>query len=206
MRAGRVLLYRRYRRVRDRWPESGNRRGTVSIRRPDRSRVAGPRRDLGVTMPGNIQTLRRMRLSALAQVGAGDSPATKPELTVGDIRAYPLREPVSRRAYTALEVRTKGGLTGYGECPAAPAEALALAKQATLGHAATSYEVISRQLAAHPGMQAAVVMALLDIVARYAKAPLYQIFGGPTRNKARALAALSGATDADLAEQMKRAR
>ncbi len=75
-----------------------------------------------------------------------------------------------------------------------------------MGQAATSYEVVSRQLAAQPGMQAAAVMAMLDITGKYAKAPLYQALGGPTRNKARALAPLSGATDADLAAQMKRAR
>src|SRR5262249_28471135 len=130
----------------------------------------------------------------------------KPELTIGDISAHALREPVSRRTYTVLEVHTKGGLTGYGECPSAPSGALALAKQTTLGQAVTSYEVISRQLSAQPEMQAAVVMALLDITGKYAKAPLYQALGGPTRNKARALAPLNGAADAELAAQMKRAR
>src|SRR2546426_805917 len=132
--------------------------------------------------------LRRMRLAALAQSGAADSPANKPELTIDDLNAHALREPVSRRAYTVLEVRTKGGLTGYGECLAVTPEALALARQSALGRAATSYEVISRSLAVHPGMQAAVVMALLDITGKYAKAPVYQALGGPTRTKARALA------------------
>jgi len=115
-------------------------------------------------MPGNTQ-LRRMRLAAMAQGGAGDS-AAKPELTIDNLTAHALREPVSRRTYTVLEVQTKGGLTGYGECPAAPSDALARAKQAALGQAATSYEVISRQLASQPGMQAAVVMALLDITGK----------------------------------------
>jgi len=156
-------------------------------------------------MPGNIQ-LRRMRLSALAQAGASNIPTSNADLAVSDLKAYPLREPVSRRSYTVLEVHTKGGLTGYGECPAAPSDALALAKQAALGQAATSYEVIGRQLAVSPGMQAAVVMALLDITGKYAKAPLYQALGGPTRNKARALTPLTAATDAELAAQMKRAR
>jgi galactonate dehydratase len=55
-------------------------------------------------------------------------------------------------------------------------------------------------------MQAAVIMALLDITGKYAKAPLYQALGGPTRNKARALAPLTGSTDSELAAQMKRAR
>ena len=114
-------------------------------------------------MPGNT-VLRRMRLGALSQAGATSAGAVKAELAVSEIKAYALREPVSRRGYTVLEVQTKGGLTGYGECPAAPPEALALARQAAVGQAATSYEVIGRQLAANPGMQAAVGMALLDIV------------------------------------------
>src|SRR5947209_2922649 len=122
-------------------------------------------------MPRNIR-LRRMRLAALAQAAA-ISTAQKPELAVSDLKAYSLREPVSRRTYTVLEVRTKGGLTGYGECSAASPEALTLAKQSAVGQPATSYEVISRQLAVYPGMQAAIVMALLDITGQYAKAPLY---------------------------------
>jgi galactonate dehydratase len=128
------------------------------------------------------------------------------DLIVGEIKAYPLREPVSRRAYAVVEVQTKGGLTGYGECSAAAPESLALARQAALGQAATSYEVIARQLAANPGMQAAVVMALLDIAGKYAKAPVYQVLGGPTRHKARALTPLDGASDAELVGAMKRAR
>src|SRR5437764_5228786 len=140
-------------------------------------------------MPGNT-VLRRMRLSALAQARASTGAMGKAELAVSGIQAYALREPVSKRAYTVLEVQTKGGLTGYGECPAAAPEALALAKQAALGQAATSYEVIGRQLATDPGMQAAMGMALLDIVGKYAKAPVYQVLGGPTRNKARALTPL----------------
>src|SRR6266853_4680835 len=133
-------------------------------------------------------------------------PDNKPDLSVTELKAYALREPVSRRAYTILEARTRGGLTGYGECSAATPEALAQARQSTTGQPATSYEVISRQLSAYPAMQAAVVMALLDITGKYAKSPLYQTLGGPTRNKARAITPLSGATDAELAAQMKRAR
>src|SRR5260370_36533675 len=108
-----------------------------------------------------------MGLGALAQGGASSAGAGKAELAVSEIKAYALREPVSRRAYTVVEVQTKGGLTGYGECPAATPEALALAKQAAVGQAATSYEVIGRQLASNPAMQAAVGMALLDIVGEH---------------------------------------
>src|SRR5437764_682179 len=125
------------------------------------------------------------------------------DLAVSTLKTYALREPVSRRAYTVLEVQTKAGLTGYGECGAASPEAIAEAQRQVINQQATSYEVISRNLATNPGMQAAVVMALLDITAKFAKAPLYQMLGGPTRHKARAITALTGATDADLAAQLK---
>jgi hypothetical protein len=92
-------------------------------------------------MTGNT-ALRRIRLGALAQAGASTAGVGKAELDVSEIKAYAMREPVSRRSYTVLEVQTKGGLTGYGECGAAAPEALALAKQAAVGQAATSYEVI----------------------------------------------------------------
>src|SRR5260370_42260754 len=107
MLAGRVLLYGRHCRIRGRSQQGRDGCGTISIRRPNRSRVAGPRRYLGVTMPGNTQ-LRRMRLAALAQGGAGDSPAIKPELIIDNLTAHALRRPVSRRAYTGLEVHTEG--------------------------------------------------------------------------------------------------
>jgi galactonate dehydratase len=148
---------------------------------------------------------RRLRLStqALAAAGPGDAPA---QLTIAALKTYALREPVSHRAYTILEASTKTGLLGYGECAGASADALAEARRSVIGHAATSYEVISRKLAAYPGMQAAAVMALLDIAGKFSKAPLYQLLGGPTRHKARAITALTGATDADLAAQLKRAQ
>ena len=47
-------------------------------------------------------------------------------------------------------------------------------------------------------MAAALNMAMLDVVGRSVKAPVYQVLGGPTRNKCRALAPLEGATDAEL--------
>lgn len=149
--------------------------------------------------------LRRMRLAAMAQAGAS-SAAAKSELVVSELKIYSLREPVSRRTYAVLEAQTRGGLIGYGECPATTPESMALAKQAAMGQPATSYEVIGRKLAVYPGMQAAVGMALLDITGKVAKAPLYQVLGGPTRNKARAITPLSGDKDSELIASMNRAR
>ena len=113
--------------------------------------------------------LRRMRLSGLAQAGsrAAGGPA---ELTVSEWKTFALREPISRRSYTIVEIRTKGGLSGYGECasPISP-ESLQAAIPVVIGQQATSYEVIGRQLATYPGMQAGVVMALLDIAGKHVK-------------------------------------
>ena len=57
-----------------------------------------------------------------------------------------------------------------------------------------------------PNLQAAVNIALLDIVGKWSKAPLFQVLGGPTRNKARAIASLEGQTVDALSGSMKRAR
>jgi galactonate dehydratase len=46
-------------------------------------------------------------------------------------------------------------------------------------------------------------MAMLDLVGKFTKAPVYQVLGGPTRHRARALASLDGATDDDLAASLK---
>ena len=109
---------------------------------------------------------------------------------IADLRAYPLREPVSGRRYTVVRLRTRSGLRGYGECAAASAAELAQATTIVLGKPATAFEVIRPQLASLPALPAAVNMALLDIAGQLARAPVYQFLGGPTRHKARAMTAL----------------
>jgi galactonate dehydratase len=47
---------------------------------------------------------------------------------------------------------------------------------------------------------------MLDVAGRAMKAPVYQVLGGPTRNKCRALAPLEGSTDAELVASTRRAR
>ncbi len=70
----------------------------------------------------------------------------------------------------------------------------------------TAYETIRRRLAIAPEVEAGVNIALLDILGKLAKAPLYQVLGGPTRNKARALAVLEGDSGDGLSASMRRAR
>ena len=130
--------------------------------------------------------------------GAGDE--------IAALAAYPLREPVSGRRYTVIGLRTKSGLRGYGECAAVSATELAQATTIVVGKPATAFEVIRPQLVALPGLQAAVNMALLDLAGQLARAPVYQFLGGPTRNKARAMTALAGASEAALLESFGRAR
>jgi galactonate dehydratase len=48
-------------------------------------------------------------------------------------------------------------------------------------------------------------MALLDLVGKACNAPVYRVLGGPTRNKARALVALAGSTNAELMASLDKA-
>ncbi len=125
---------------------------------------------------------------------------------IRDLRAWPLREPAGGRRYTLLRLATDSGLRGYGECAStAPAE-VAEARRLVVGQPETAYEVVRQRLARMPELQAAVNIALLDIAGRLARAPVYQVLGGPTRHKVRAMTALAGDSDEALAASMRRAR
>jgi galactonate dehydratase len=124
------------------------------------------------------------------------------ELDITGLRAWLLREPVSRRAYTVVQLSTKSGLSGYGECREAPAADLEAAKRLVIGRPATSYEAVQRDVVASR-VQGAVNAAMLDLVGQLTKAPIYQVLGGPTRNRARALASLEGNSDENLRVQLK---
>ncbi|MBI1790862.1 MAG: hypothetical protein HYR60_25315 [Acidobacteria bacterium] len=140
----------------------------------------------------NARGLRRLRLAPQA-AGAAADPGP---LAIADLEAFPLREPVSQRTYTAIRCRTRSGLTGWGECADVSPDELARARKIVAGQPATAYGRLRRDLAAIPGMEAAAGMALLDITGKLAKAPLYQVLGGPTRNKVRALARIEATADA----------
>ena len=152
--------------------------------------------------------LRRARLasSLSAFYLQRDKAASDPEMNLAGIRVYPLREPRSGRRYTVLKVLTESGHFGFGECEPLSAPELAKAMQVATGKPATAYEVIRQQLLALPGLQAAINMALLDILGKKTKAPIYQVLGGPTRFKARASAVLDGETDEALVASMKEAQ
>src|SRR5678815_3243592 len=119
--------------------------------------------------------LRRARLIPGDSPGATVRSGTEGprQLTVAEFRIYDLREPVSRRRYTIIAIQTESGLKGYGECAAISGPALERAQSVLVGMPATAFESVRRQLASFPGLEAAVTMALLDVMGQFAKAPVY---------------------------------
>jgi galactonate dehydratase len=155
----------------------------------------------------NITQRRRARLAALAPAQAAASGRTGTQLEISALQDYRLREPASGRSYTIVKLQTRGGLEGYGECPGVTPAELARVLAGVRGKEATQFETVRYQLkSAPPGIMAALNMAMLDVVGRSVKAPVYHVLGGPTRNKCRALAPLEGATDAELISSVQRAR
>jgi galactonate dehydratase len=101
---------------------------------------------------------------------------------VADIRHFPVREPVSGKQYSVLRIKTKSGLTGWGECRCDPNADIAALRSAWMGRPANAYATISGS----SPLRAALDIALLDILGKAANAPVYRILGGPTRSKVRA--------------------
>jgi galactonate dehydratase len=122
----------------------------------------------------------------------------EPDFAITGMRSWRVREPASGRTYTVIRVDTQGGLRGYGECRASSAATLARAAQILKGKQATAHEVLRVELKAMPAMNAAVNMALLDILGKITKAPVHQVLGGPTRNKARVMAPIYGEQESVL--------
>ncbi len=149
---------------------------------------------------------RRARLAGLLAAQTGTASREPGALAITKCRAYTVREPVSGREYAILKVETAAGISGWGETRSIAAGDLERAAAILPGRAATEFEPLRARLAAIPNLQAATNMALLDIVGQFAKAPVYQVLGGPTRHKVRALAPLAGADDAALLAAVKRAQ
>jgi len=153
----------------------------------------------------NAIRARRERLAAFAPQAAVAA-RTSPQVEIASLRGYRLREPVSGRTYTVLRLETRGGLVGYGECADIMPRDLAAVLDAVRGKPATQFATVKYQLKNAPaGLMAALNMAMLDVAGRSVNAPVYQVLGGPTRNKCRALAPLEGAEDSRLAASVRRA-
>ena len=71
---------------------------------------------------------------------------------------------------------------------------------------ATESEYIRAALRGAPALEAAVSNAMLDLVSRAKNVPIYRYLGGPVRFKARLLGHLEGATAAESAPSLERAK
>ena len=74
------------------------------------------------------------------------------------------------------------------------------------GKEASSFESIRRGSTISSPALAGLDMAMLDLVGKFTKAPVYQVLGGPTRNQARALARIEGETDDAVVAAVTQAR
>jgi galactonate dehydratase len=138
---------------------------------------------------------RRERLLRFAQAPSPAAIATNPHL-IAEIRGFQMS------SYAVLQVRTRSGLVGYGECNELSGSDLKAANQALAGRAASSYQVLDGMVP--PTMRGGLNIALLDILGKATQAPIYRVLGGPTRNKARAITPLAGESDAELQNDLQR--
>jgi galactonate dehydratase len=107
-------------------------------------------------------------------------------VTVNTFEVWNVREPSSRRMYGVVRLQTNDGAAGWGEGPPLAPAHVESARQAVKGQPVHSYKVVHSRLAGHPAA-GAIDMALLDVLGQRAKAPVYQVLGGPTRTKARGM-------------------
>jgi len=134
-------------------------------------------------------------------------------LKIAQIEPMAIVEP-GGRSYIVLRTATDEGLTGYGEAPANhdPQEVVArLSKELTPlrgqdpGRLLRLDQLLRESGASHAA-RAAFNVSLLDILGKSVRAPLYEVLGGPTRNKARAMAVVEGASTGALSEAVRRAK
>jgi len=132
---------------------------------------------------------RRVRLTAPVAAAISVGP-----LAISGGRLWRLREP-SGRLYSVVRLDTRGGPRGYGE--AGPVETAEFERVLGLlqGREANSFEVLGLT----GPLRGAINVAMLDIVGRAAQAPVYQVLGGPTRHKARAIATVKNSNNVELA-------
>lgn len=107
-------------------------------------------------------------------------------MNITAVDAFQLREPKSGRVYSLLKLSTDSSLVGWGEAGRLDSNSLRRCREICIGQDPTRYDYLTNQLAVDPA-SGAINMALLDLCGKQAKVPVYQLLGGPTRNKVRAL-------------------
>src|ERR1700678_1870025 len=141
-----------------------------------------------------------------ALLGQGQREAAAPGESgphaISDVRAFQVPQSAPGNSYVVLQVRTQSGLVGYGECNQLSSPELKATREVAMGRPASAYETL-RPLVPQ-NSQAAIDMALLDIVGKATKAPVYRVLGGPTRDKARAITRLNGSSDEALESDLEK--
>jgi galactonate dehydratase len=149
----------------------------------------------------NHVTKRREGLLAFAQ-GEPAGNAAGSEHAISDVRAFRVGQSDPATSYVVLQVRTRSGLLGYGECRDLSSPELKATREVAMGRPASAYENLRPMVPQNA--QAAIDMALLDILGKATKAPVYRVLGGPTRTKARAIVRLAGTSDVELAKDLQK--
>ncbi len=144
---------------------------------------------------------RRRSLLPLAQLQSTASQPAGPH-PVSQVKAFAMRPSGTGNSYTLLQIRTQSGLIGYGECKPLSVADLEITRQAITGRPSSAYEALGS--AVPQNARAGLNMALLDILGKATKAPVYRVLGGPTRNRARAIARLAGSSDDELEQDLQK--
>ena len=160
-------------------------------------------------MPSNRST-KRARLALMA--AGAQAVADPPEVAITGLDAWAVRASPSSAARLVIAVRTSAGVAGYGETSANPDPSSAVAEARLAGAALSGRDALASVAAlaalsdAPPAVRGAVDIALLDVRGKIANAPVYDLLAGRTRDKARAMAALSGESESQLMDQLAAAR
>jgi galactonate dehydratase len=124
-----------------------------------------------------------------------------------------IAEPGGRR-YLVVRIDTDEGVSGYAETEAGPAPQVAVDRlkdelRRLVGMNPARVVRLDgdlRRARASPGSRAVANVACLDILGKATGASAYEILGGPTRNKVRAMAVLAGESAAELRENVLAAK
>src|SRR5439155_9202637 len=106
--------------------------------------------------PGPLHQVNMRRRLAIPQLAFGPPQSAGHPLEIAQFQAWRLKEPVSGRRYTVVELQSHGGETGYGEGGPVPAAQMAEARVTVLERRATESEFVRARLAGIPAMEAAV--------------------------------------------------
>ena len=107
-------------------------------------------------------------------------------MKITTLDSYTVHEGPSNRTYTLLKISTAEGVSGWGESVSISPASLARARSLIVGQEESRYDYLTRQFAGDP-ISAALNMALLDLAGKTSNVPVFQLLGGPTRNKVRAI-------------------